>query len=185
MTPGDDVDGEPPQGATECVFRLPDLGEGLVSGEIVGWLVEVGDQVEVDQPVVVIETQKTAAELPIPYRGRVAQLHGEAKDFVAVGAPLVTIQVPASPDRTASVKTHLVGQRPDMDAASDHGGLPDFRRLPPKPERGRVVASPAVRRLARELDVELRSITGTGKGGVITKDDVDAASRRSRGSAEG
>jgi pyruvate/2-oxoglutarate dehydrogenase complex dihydrolipoamide acyltransferase (E2) component len=138
----------------------------------------------VDQPVVMIETEKTNTELPIPDRGRVAQLHGEVGDVIAVGAPLVTIQVPASPDGPASTQTHLVGQRPDMDAAAD-GGLSDVRRLPPKPQSGRVMASPAVRRLARELNVELRRVTGTGKGGVITKDDVDAASRRPHGNAAG
>lgn len=181
MTLGDDADDERLRETTECVFRLPDLGEGLVSGEILGWLVEVGDQVEVDQPVVMIETEKTNTELPIPERGRVAQLHGEVGDVIAVGAPLVTIQVPASPDGPASTKTHLVGQRPDMDAAAGS----DVHRLPPKPQSGRVMASPAVRRLARELDVELRRVTGTGKGGAITKDDVHAASRRPHGGAAG
>ena len=156
------------QDTTECVFRLPDLGEGLVAGEIIEWLVDVGARVEVDQPVVVVETEKTTTELPTPFRGQVIRLHGEPGDMVPVGAPLVTIEGAA-----ASTITHLVGQRPD---AAVHSGSSDTVRLPPKTERGpAVAASPAVRRLARELDVDLRGITGTGKGGAITKDDVQRA----------
>ena len=185
MTPGDEAGSGPAPDARECVFRLPDLGEGLVSGEIIDWLVAVGDEVEVDQPVVVIETEKTTTELPVPYGGRVARLHGEVTHIVKVGAPLVTILASARPDRQAGTAqtgrtAHLVGQRPAMDAVPDREA--PVRRLPPKPDAGRVAASPAVRRLARELSVELRNVTGTGKGGAITKDDVYLASRRAHGS---
>lgn len=179
MTLGDDPRSS--QTTAECVFRLPDLGEGLVSGEILGWLVEVGDEVEVDQPVVMIETEKTNLDLPIPYRGRVARLHGRVHDVVAVGAPLVTVEVPAGSEQPST--THLVGQRSAADANRDQ--LSGVRRLPPKPRRGRVTASPVVRRLARELDVDLRAVTGTGKSGAITKEDVRAASAGPNGSAEG
>lgn len=174
---GDEVDGKAPQ-ETEYVFRLPDLGEGLLAGEIVDWLVEVGDQVEVDQPVVVIETAKTTTELPIPCLGRVAQLHGAVQDMVEVGAPLLTVQVSGGQDRPASPAAHLVGHLPAADTGPGRDGQGGLRRLPPKPGQDRVVASPAVRRLARELNVELRGISGTGNGGAITRDDVQAASQR-------
>ncbi|HEY3607374.1 MAG TPA: biotin/lipoyl-containing protein [Pseudonocardiaceae bacterium] len=162
---------------TECVFRLPDLGEGLVSGEIIEWLVKVGEQVEVDQLVVVVETEKTTVELPIPFGGTVVRLHGEPADRLPVGAPLVTIEAAEVPDRPASAITHLVGQGPNLAAADADDRLAGIRRLPQKTQRERVAASPAVRRLARELDVDLSGVVGTGMGGAITKDDVSAASR--------
>jgi 2-oxoisovalerate dehydrogenase E2 component (dihydrolipoyl transacylase) len=170
----------------QYVFALPDLGEGLVSGEIIEWLIAAGDQVEVDQPVVVVETTKTTMELPAPYAGRVTQLHGAVADIVDVGAPLVTIEVaggavPGGPDRPVA---HLVGHLPAADAGAGASALDSARRLPPKPAQERVAASPAIRRLARELNVDLRAVTGTGKGGAITREDVTAASGRQSGSAE-
>ena len=144
---------------TDCVFRLPDLGEGLVSGEIIEWLVKVGEQVEVDQLVVVVETEKTTVELPIPFGGTVVRLHGEPADRLPVGAPLVTVEAAAIQGRAI---THLVGQRPNVAAEHADDQLAGIRRLPPKTQRERVAASPAVRRLARELDVDLSGIVGTG-----------------------
>lgn len=166
----------------DFVFPLPDLGEGLTHGEIIEWLVKVGDQVEADQIVVVVETTKTTAELPVPYAGRVTALHGKVTDVVPVGAPLVTLEV------SAGTRAHLVGRGP---AVPDPGETTGLRRLPPKPPgpskpvaaRGRTAASPAVRRLARELSVELSAVNGTGAGGAITRADVQAASQRQRGTA--
>jgi 2-oxoisovalerate dehydrogenase E2 component (dihydrolipoyl transacylase) len=184
--PGNEADGESLPATADYVFRLPDIGEGLVSGEIVEWLVQVGDRVDVDQPVVVIETTKTTTELPSPYGGRVARLHGAVADMVEVGAPLVTIQAPGRPDRPGSPMAHLVGHLLAADPGIGPGALGGARRMPPKmkpeQEQERVAASPAVRRLARELSVELRGVAGTGKGGAITRDDVHAASRRAHGS---
>jgi pyruvate dehydrogenase E2 component (dihydrolipoamide acetyltransferase) len=177
------MDGEPLSEGAECVFRLPDLGEGLVSGEIIDWFVEVGDKVEVDQPVVVVETEKATTELPIPYAGMVIRRHGEVRDRVAVNAPLVTIRVISEVGGAATAVTHLVGQR--AVSVADDAGPAQVRRLPPKPAESRVVVSPAVRRLARELRVELRGLRGTGKGGAVTADDVRAAGERADGRAQG
>src|SRR5688500_20269675 len=74
-------------------FLLPDLGEGLTEGEIVSWLVAVGDTVVVDQPVAEVETAKAGVEVPSPFAGTVTALHGEPGGEVLVGAPLVTIEV--------------------------------------------------------------------------------------------
>ena len=78
------------------VFKLPDLGEGLTEAEVVRWLVAVGDQVAVDQTIVEVETAKSLVEVPSPYAGRVATLHGAEGETVAVGAPLITIDAPGS-----------------------------------------------------------------------------------------
>src|ERR1700761_3619728 len=173
MTLEDAVAGGAGGGPAEGVFRLPALGEGLVSGEIVGWLVGVGEQVDVDQPVVVVETEKTTIELPVPYGGTVTRLHADVADRVPGGGPWVTVRTSGVPDRPAGTITHLVGQRPDTatDDRATGDRAADVRRLPPKPARERVAASPAVRRLARELDVDLHGITGTGLSGAITRDD--------------
>ncbi|MFJ4267034.1 dihydrolipoamide acetyltransferase family protein [Paenarthrobacter nicotinovorans] len=73
------------------VFRLPDLGEGLTEAELVNWLVAVGDQVKVDQPIAEVETAKSMVEVPSPYAGTVAELHGEAGQTLDVGKPLISI----------------------------------------------------------------------------------------------
>ncbi|MFD0776064.1 biotin/lipoyl-containing protein, partial [Streptomonospora algeriensis] len=72
-------------------FLLPDLGEGLTDAEIVEWLVAVGDPVAVDQPVAEVETAKAAVQVPCPFSGTVAELHGEPGDTVAVGTPLISV----------------------------------------------------------------------------------------------
>lgn len=75
-------------------FPLPDLGEGLTGAEIVRWLVEVGDMVTVDQPVVEVETAKASVELPCPYAGRVAARYGAPGEEIPVGAPLLAVGPP-------------------------------------------------------------------------------------------
>lgn len=81
---------------TRTTFRLPDLGEGLADGEVLAWLVDVGDVVEVNQPLCEVETAKAAVELPSPYAGRVVELHVRAGETLDVGAPLVTVEETAA-----------------------------------------------------------------------------------------
>ena len=80
----------------ERVFAMPDLGEGLEEGEIVSWRVAAGDEVELNQPIVEVETAKATVEIPSPFAGTISTLHASAGDSVAVGAPLVTFQVAGS-----------------------------------------------------------------------------------------
>jgi pyruvate dehydrogenase E2 component (dihydrolipoamide acetyltransferase) len=131
------------------VFTLPDLGEGLDEGEIVTWLVAEGDTVELNQPLVEVETAKATVEIPSPYAGTIAKLHAGAGDAVPVGAPLVSFQVRGG-----------VAGAPTARAAGD-GGTPS--------------ATPAVRKLAKDLGVVLTTLTGTGPGGRITAEDVRAS----------
>jgi len=74
------------------VFKLPDLGEGLQDAEILEWLVKEGDVVEVDQPLVVVETAKAAVEIPSPQAGKILKLYGAAQDIVNVGEPLIEFE---------------------------------------------------------------------------------------------
>ena len=77
-------------------FLLPDLGEGLTEAEIVAWHVQAGDTVTVDQSVAEVETAKAVVEVPVPFAGRVTELHGHVGDVVAVGAPLITVDADGS-----------------------------------------------------------------------------------------
>lgn len=174
-------------------FRLPDLGEGLTEAEIVRWLVEVGDVVAVDQPVVEVETAKALVDVPCPYGGVVTARFGEEGTELPVGAPLITVAVgaPASGGSTEGSGNVLVGYgtseaparrrrvRPGQAApaapaaANGHISAPETADDDsPVP-----VISPLVRRLARENGLDLRELTGSGRDGLILRADVEYALR--------
>jgi pyruvate dehydrogenase E2 component (dihydrolipoamide acetyltransferase) len=171
-------------------FRLPDLGEGLEDAEIVRWLVSEGDVVAIDQPVVEVVTAKASVELPSPFAGVVVALHHGVGDIAAVGSALLSIgeaadaaapaesvappsppaSSPAEPDGSGSVLVGY-GTRPERrrrrrPAASS--GAAAQSRTP-------AVMSPVVRRLARELHVDLSAVEASGLDGVITRSDVERA----------
>lgn len=170
---------------SEQTFVLPDLGEGLTEAAIACWLVNVGDSVAIDEPVVEVETAKASVEVPVPFAGTVVELHGEAGATLAVGSPLITVRTNDSPlspgndtfaqhreEERAGSGNVLIGY-----GTSGEGG-PGRRR-----RRARDVAkspavrviSPVVRRLARDNGIELRQLSGGGAGGVITRADVERA----------
>jgi pyruvate dehydrogenase E2 component (dihydrolipoyllysine-residue acetyltransferase) len=130
-------------------FRLPDLGEGVAEGEIARWLVEVGQQVAEDDPLVEIETDKTTVEIPSPVAGPVSQILVEAGSVVPVGTALVVIG----------------------------DGVPEAPPAPPRPSAP-VQATPLVRRMAQELGVDLEAVAGTGPQGRITEEDVRNAGEK-------
>src|SRR5246127_3001653 len=92
-------------------FLMPDLGEGLTEGEIISWLVAEGDTVSVDQPIAEVSTEKAVVEVPTPFAGRVVTLHGNPGDMIAVGAPLISIEV-GEPGATSGSGNVLVGYGP-------------------------------------------------------------------------
>jgi pyruvate dehydrogenase E2 component (dihydrolipoamide acetyltransferase) len=256
-------------------FKLPDVGEGLTEGEILQWLVAVGDTVTVNQPLCEVETAKAAVELPSPYAGTVTELLYEPGTMVDVGSPIITINVggdaPAAPAAPAADADEpaagliggpapggrtsvLVGygprnteakrrprrtgtavaeratapvvlpeadygsggwerpalledQLPLLPTAPDartkpvrHGGLEVGRQAEahalredsataqearPGTRRARPLAKPPVRKYAKDLGVDLQTVTGTGAGGVITRADVDAAAASPAAAAAG
>jgi 2-oxoisovalerate dehydrogenase E2 component (dihydrolipoyl transacylase) len=171
-------------------FRLPDLGEGLTESDIVTWRIAEGDSVELNQIIAEVETAKALVELPSPYAGVVAALHAHAGETVNVGDPLVTfavtpVDVAESVAEADAPEPNLVG----YGARPEHDGRPVRRaRRSPAPtavtapapvsraERPR--STPPVRHLARQLGVDLESVSGTGPGGLITRDDVAAVANR-------
>ena len=169
-------------------FLLPDLGEGLTEAEIVTWHVQTGDTVTVDQPIVEVETAKAVVEVPVPFAGRVTALHGQPGDVVAVGEPLLTVDTagrfvepgvvtsPAGPDQAGESGNVLIGYGTSSGHRRRHRATrsPGDSSVPP--HNGRPpVASPLIRQLARSAGLDLTTIRGSGRGGLITRQDVDAA----------
>lgn len=170
-------------------FNLPDLGEGLPEAEIVAWHVKEGDAIEVDQPLLSVETAKAVVDVPSPYSGRVLKLHAKPGDTVETGGPLVDFELSASsPKPTAGHAAPTAsGQRPAPAAqpsASGQGMVVGHMQSSDeefvdraiaggtKQKRERVRAAPAVRMLAKRLGIELSSCEATGRHGLITVDDV-------------
>jgi 2-oxoisovalerate dehydrogenase E2 component (dihydrolipoyl transacylase) len=154
----------------ERVFVMPDLGEGLEEGRIVEWLVATGDEVRLNQPLVEVETAKAAVEIPSPFAGRIASLHGEEGADVAVGAPLVTFDVEGS--EAEPVPAVFTPQDGEPGSAPVTASVAAY---PPIAERhigGPVRATPPVRRLAKEFGVDLATVAGSGPDGRVTEDDV-------------
>jgi pyruvate dehydrogenase E2 component (dihydrolipoamide acetyltransferase) len=233
-------------------FKLPDLGEGLTEGEILKWLVQPGDVVKLNQPIVEVETAKAAVEVPSPYAGVVTEIHHAEGETVDVGSPIITFDVGADesasatpvtepPAQTAAMQVAdmvpaiptpadddaiepgliggpapggrtsvLVGYGPRQTSATRrprkssvapaaasastpevappagpgrhpvrHGGLEVGRAASQRIGRATgavaVLAKPPVRKLARDLGVDLQSISGTGPGGTITRTDIESA----------
>ena len=187
----------------ERIIKLPDVGEGIAQAELVEWHVKVGDVVREDTILAAVMTEKATVEIPSPVEGEVLWLGAEVGDVVAVGSELVRLKIgggveaaaakekaqappaaalaretaeatrPARPpvaDASARVPVAVPGDRPARPAPS--------RRLvrggAPRPEGERPLASPAVRRRAREAGIDLRQVPGTGPAARITHEDLDA-----------
>ena len=207
-------------------FNLPDLGEGLTEGEILAWLVKVGDTIEINQPIVEVETAKAAVEIGAKWAGVVAHIFAEAGTTVEVGSPILSIDTdpsagplpsaeslaavevapeegaiepgmiggPAPGGRTAVLvgygpKTTTAKRRPRIGTPTEPPTAtpatpPAAAAAPPPapapapvdtPRAGPVLAKPPVRKLARDLGVDLAAVTGTGPLGSVTRDDVQKA----------
>jgi pyruvate dehydrogenase E2 component (dihydrolipoamide acetyltransferase) len=148
------------------VFRLPDLGEGLQEAEIVEWHVKVGDEVKADQPIVSMETAKAIVEVPAPFSGKIEKLFGKAKDIIHLGEPLIGFEGEQSDSGT------VVGHMEVGKDVHDEAAVEVAPRAP-----GGIKATPAVRALARRLDVELAMVTPSGPDGLITVADVERVAR--------
>jgi len=151
-------------------FLLPDIGEGLEEAEVVEWLVAVGDVVARDQPLVEVLTDKASSELPSPVAGTVLRLGAVEGERIQVGEVLIEID-DGSDGGQGSPR---LADTPDTTEA-DATEPPATLELATAPTGGRVKASPATRRLALEVGVDLAALRGSGPGGRISADDVRAA----------
>jgi pyruvate dehydrogenase E2 component (dihydrolipoamide acetyltransferase) len=149
------------------IFKLPDLGEGLQEAEIVKWLVAVGDELKADTPMVSVETAKAVVDIPAPYPGKVARLYGNPGDIAHIGAPLVAFEGESDTPDSGTV----VGK-----VEASNKALPEAPAAPPPITAG-IKTTPAVRALARKLNMDLAMVTPTGADGLITANDVQRAAR--------
>ncbi|MFT4624050.1 MAG: pyruvate dehydrogenase E2 component (dihydrolipoamide acetyltransferase) [Myxococcota bacterium] len=164
------------------VFELPEVGEGVVEAEVAQWHVAVGDVVSQDQPLCEITTDKAQLEISSPRAGRVTQLHGEPGDIIKVHTPLVTFDdaagaasVSAAPAPAAAAPAPA----PAAAAAAPAPAAPSLVAAGPASHpdsRGTTKATPAVRRHARELDLDIHQVPGTGRRGRVTHDDLQGFS---------
>ncbi len=153
-------------------FPLPDVGEGLTEAEIVGWRISVGDEVEVNQPIVDIETAKAVVELPSPFTGTVTALLVAPGAVVPVGTPILAVEVSdREPVLVGYGVGHEQGRRRRLRGAVQQVGAASADVAP----SGKPMAKPSVRALARELGVDLTRVAPTGPHGDITRDDVRRA----------
>lgn len=184
---------------TSQVFTLPDLGEGLTEADLVQWLVRPGDTIAVDAPIAEVETAKATVEVPSPYAGVVAELHGVAGTTIAVGAPLITVTAtePAAAvyveEERAGSGNVLIGYGTGAEQAPGRRRRRAARAAPPEPTGGAAgrpeppggaaatvverprIASPIVRQMARRAGLDPATVAGTGPDGLVTRADVERA----------
>ncbi|MEE9584670.1 MAG: dihydrolipoamide acetyltransferase family protein [Candidatus Brocadiales bacterium] len=162
-------------------FKFPDIGEGLVEGVVVEWKVKEGDRVEEDQDLVDIETEKAVFTLPSPASGTVLKIHHREGETVHVGDILISIgergEEEAAKRPVAKGKKKVYGEAVvgllEEAPEEEEAEKPPKEQVPAElPAKGKVLAAPAVRKLAKELNVDISQIRGTGKGGRVTAQDV-------------
>lgn len=169
-------------------FKLPDLGEGLPEAEIVTWHVKAGDTVKVDQPLVSVETAKAVVEVPSPWAGKIAKLHGAEGDVIPTHGPLVDFDIgdgaegkteksklaettpPEEADKTpvAEDSGTVVGNMPTSDDVLEETAIVGRGRRGKAP----VKAAPSARALAKQLGVDIAQVEPSGRSGVVTAKDV-------------
>jgi len=145
-------------------FKLPDIGEGVAEGEIVQWLVNAGDVVDEFQSIVEVMTDKATVEIPSPAPGRIAEVRAAPGDVVPVGEVIFTLETTGGSKPAPEAKTESAAPAAAPAAVS----------AAPARSGGKVLAVPSARRAARELDVDLASVPGSGRNGVIRRSDVEA-----------
>jgi 2-oxoisovalerate dehydrogenase E2 component (dihydrolipoyl transacylase) len=165
-------------------FKMPDIGEGVVEGEVVEWMVAVGDSVKEDDPILSVMTDKATVEIPSPVDGTVKSLVGEAGEILPVGVVCIEFEVDgdgnASADATPAPAEKKVEKKPEP--VVETKAKPEAAKTPApaatpavaKAAGTKALASPAVRQRAREANINLEHVAGSGPGGRISHADLDA-----------
>ncbi len=158
-------------------FKLPDIGEGVVEGEIVKWLVKAGDEIKEDQPMVEVMTDKATVTIPSPKKGKVLKTYGKEGEIAKVHHPLVQLELDGAGPSAA--QTPAASHAPAAPAApapakatnGTNGHAPQGAAA----SSNKVLATPVTRRMAREHGIDLGNVSGTGPNGRVLKSDVEAA----------
>ncbi len=169
---------------SEYVFKLPDLGEGLVEAEIAEWMVKVGDFVEEESPIGAMLTDKAAVELSAPVSGRVVRLGGEVGETIAVGSPMIVFEIDGTQGSTET-EPQKQAETPTTAVESQVGETSVKSEPQHSPAtNGKVLTSPSVRQRAREAGVDLTLVSGSGPRGRILRSDLDTYIAASKADAE-
>jgi pyruvate dehydrogenase E2 component (dihydrolipoamide acetyltransferase) len=154
-------------------FKLPDVGEGIHEAEVLRWLVKAGDKVKLDQPILEVQTDKAIVEIPSPIAGTIAEIRAKEGTMAEVGDVLVVI---AGQEETKAAPATPTNGQPSSAAAAPKTSQTQISSAVKSPGLGgpgsRILAAPAVRKLARELEVDLAQVIGSGPAGRILPDDV-------------
>lgn len=177
------------------IFKFPDIGEGLEEGIIAEWYVEKGQQIEMGQPLVKMETDKVVTDIPSPKTGIIAAIYGRVGDVIPVGGPLVEYDIPgihgaeaiaeAAKPLFETVKEEGAGVVGTLEIADNSAYLPASSEVEiatsgteiTKPHH-RALATPVARAMARELGINIDLIAGTGPAGRVTKADIEESVKR-------
>ncbi len=158
-------------------FKFPDVGEGIHEGEIVKWLVKEGDIIKEDQPLVEMQTDKAVVEIPSPKSGKVLKLNFKNGDTVKVGEVIVLIEEKESAKKD---KGAVVGQLEEETSEEKKIEKISIRQnKSPDWSADKLFATPRVRNLANKLNIDINSVKGTGKNGIILEDDIIKMSKKS------
>lgn len=158
-------------------FRLPDIGEGLHEAEILTWFKKVGDQVKENENIVEVQTDKAVVEISSPVTGTVQSLLAEVGEVVKVGEVLFTVLEEQKVGVVSSIRQQKSAQQDPQPVeqpafAQTVSAQQDSSSVPVLPKKKRVIAAPSVRKLARELGVDITLVPPTGRGGKVTEEDV-------------
>ncbi len=154
--------------------KLPELGEGVSEGELVKWLVQPGDVVKADQPIAEVMTDKATVEVPTPIAGTVVELKFKSGDVVKVDSIMLVLE--ASAGASAKVVAPVAAAKPAAPTTAQPTAQQNFvaasPSISPPVADAKTLATPATRRLAREMSVDINTLNGTGLAGRVTRDDV-------------
>ena len=164
-------------------FKLPELGENIESGDVVRMLVREGDQIAGNDGVIELETEKAVVEIPCPIAGKIAKLYVSKGQTIKVGQPVLSVETEeAGPPEAAAATVSAAESAEPTPQPKEKGAGPKSKAA--EPTAAVIPAGPESRRLARELNVDLSQIQGSGKGGRITAEDVRAAAGTSAAVAQ-
>lgn len=166
-------------------FQFPDIGEGIAEGNLMKWLVKEGEEIEEGQSVAEVETDKVTTEIPSPRTGKVLELKAEEGDVINVGDVFITIntsgesneadekeevEIEMEEEETAGVVGEVIASSEEIPPSTE--GQMNF---PEKPKKAKVLATPVARKMAKDLDVDITKIEGTGPNGRVMKEDIRKA----------
>lgn len=157
-------------------FKLPDIGEGIHEGEIVKWFVKEGDEIKEDDVLCEVQNDKAVVEIPSPVDGTVEKLHVDEGEVAIVGDTLITFDAEGYEDDDAEEETSGEPEEKEENAEAPASDKKEETKPEPKlddDKEKRVIAMPSVRKYARDNDVNINEVEGTGKNGRVTKEDVD------------